>query len=201
MSLNRTNPDGGGGLDNLLNSDLKEYFECPICYNIPRRPPIFQCDSGHMICATCKPRVTICPQCRGQYRGQRLYFAERLLEKIPVPCKYSDEGCQVELLLSDITTHEGSCPYGEVECPNLEYGCKTREVRRKMGDHVKVCRFNLVDCPVENCKVRVPKIHTMNHLKSKHKVRQESMLDLASLNQVLLLLLVLSVAINGIFLL
>ena len=66
-----------------------------------RRPPIWQCDHGHMICSTCRPKVRTCHTCRGRYSSeQRLYFAERLLEKVPVACKYSEDGCEMELVPS-----------------------------------------------------------------------------------------------------
>ena len=87
--------------------ELKDYFECPVCLSVPRRPPIWQCDQGHMICSLCRPQVRACPTCRGRYSSeQRLYFAERLLEKIPVACKYSEEGCEVELVPSQMSRHE-----------------------------------------------------------------------------------------------
>jgi len=38
-----------GNVDSISLSDLKDYFECPVCYNVPRRPPIFQCEKGHII--------------------------------------------------------------------------------------------------------------------------------------------------------
>ena len=68
-----------------------------------------------MICSTCRPKVLTCPQCRGSLQpGARLYFAERLLEEVPVPCRFSEEGCQVELPRAKLGRHEGECEYREV---------------------------------------------------------------------------------------
>ena len=57
---------------------------------------------GHLICATCRPRVALCPTCRGSFLpeagGHRLFFAERLLERVPVACAHSEAGCEVELV-------------------------------------------------------------------------------------------------------
>ena len=45
-----SSPDGlvaecvQGWLDSIPLSHLKEYFECPVCFNVPRCPPIFQCE-------------------------------------------------------------------------------------------------------------------------------------------------------------
>ena len=38
------NRDTGCGFDTITLNELKEYFECPVCYVVPRRPPIYQCD-------------------------------------------------------------------------------------------------------------------------------------------------------------
>lgn len=153
-----------------------------------------------MICGTCRPRVHNCPQCRAVYKGHRLYFAERLLEKVPVPCKYNEEGCEVELVWSRLQGHEKECTFGEVECPNTEWGCQENIVRRKVSDHVEGCQFKPVDCPVAGCSTRIGQKFLMRHLAKKHRVKQEGLLDLASLNQILLFLLVASVAINTILL-
>eukprot|EP00091_Calanus_sinicus_P003552 TRINITY_DN13722_c0_g1_i1.p1 TRINITY_DN13722_c0_g1~~TRINITY_DN13722_c0_g1_i1.p1 ORF type:complete len:142 (-),score=43.17 TRINITY_DN13722_c0_g1_i1:78-503(-) len=130
----------------------------------------------------------------------RLYFAERLLEKVPVPCKYNEEGCEVELVWSRLQGHEKECTYGEVECPNTEWGCQENIVRRKVSDHVEGCQFKPVDCPVAECSTRIGQKFLMRHLAKKHRMKQEGLLDLASLNQILLFLLVASVAINTILL-
>jgi len=153
-----------------------------------------------MICGTCRPRVHHCPQCRADYKGHRLYFAERLLEKVPVPCKYSEEGCQVELVWSRLQKHEDECTYGEVECPNTEWGCQENIVRRKIDQHLEGCQFKPVDCPVTECSRRIGQKFLMRHLAKEHKVKQETILDFSSLNQILLFLLVVSVAVNAMFL-
>ena len=122
--------------------DLKRYFECPVCLCVPRNPPIYQCDKvtpnillstlsltlvpppqGHMICSSCRPKVLTCPQCRGRLQpGARLYFAERLLEEVPVPCRFSEEGCQVELPRAKLGRHEGECEYREVGVDIINVG-------------------------------------------------------------------------------
>ena len=38
----------------ISTEDLREYFECPVCFLVPRKPPIYACIRGHMICASCK---------------------------------------------------------------------------------------------------------------------------------------------------
>ena len=45
------------------SSELTSLFECPVCFDYAL-PPIYQCDSGHIICAECWTKVKICPTCR-----------------------------------------------------------------------------------------------------------------------------------------
>lgn len=37
--------------------DLRESVECPVCFNIPRSPPVPCCKNGHFICQRCKSKV------------------------------------------------------------------------------------------------------------------------------------------------
>ena len=40
-----------------LEMDIKE-LECPVCYNIPREFPIPACPAGHVVCKTCRVKVS-----------------------------------------------------------------------------------------------------------------------------------------------
>eukprot|EP00096_Caligus_rogercresseyi_P009048 TRINITY_DN3002_c0_g1_i1.p1 TRINITY_DN3002_c0_g1~~TRINITY_DN3002_c0_g1_i1.p1 ORF type:complete len:483 (+),score=143.23 TRINITY_DN3002_c0_g1_i1:44-1492(+) len=66
----------------LNNEELQEIegeLECPVCMDISR-PPIYQCEEGHIICSTCKPLLTNCPHCASKYSEPaiRCRFAEKL---------------------------------------------------------------------------------------------------------------------------
>ena len=52
-------PSGAGS-----NSELAALFECPVCYDYVL-PPILQCQSGHLVCSSCRSKLTLCPTCRG----------------------------------------------------------------------------------------------------------------------------------------
>ena len=62
--------------------ELEQELECPVCMEISR-PPIYQCEEGHIICATCKPILTQCPSCSNAYSNPviRCRFAEKLSER------------------------------------------------------------------------------------------------------------------------
>lgn len=42
-------------------------FECPVCMDY-MMPPYLQCQSGHLVCGNCRPKLTCCPTCRGPVR-------------------------------------------------------------------------------------------------------------------------------------
>ena len=49
---------------NSSTSDLASLFECPVCFDYVL-PPILQCQSGHLVCSHCRPKLSCCPTCRG----------------------------------------------------------------------------------------------------------------------------------------
>lgn len=88
-----TSPETGQGgksikkLSEIEQSDelreIERELECPVCMDIAR-PPIYQCEEGHIICANCKPLLTECPHNCGKKYSEpaiRCRFAEKLAEK------------------------------------------------------------------------------------------------------------------------
>ena len=154
-----------------------------------------------MICSSCRPNVVICPQCRGRFSGgHRLYFAERMLEKVPIMCKYADKGCDVELVSVKMIKHEAVCPHAEVECDNTEWGCRDLVPRRQLADHTDKCKYKPVQCPVKECQERIAQYFLMRHLTKKHNFKQNGLFDLGTMNCLFLLIFFLSLVINVSFL-
>ena len=61
---------------------LKEDLECPVCLDVPKSLPIYQCSQGHIICNFCYPKVNTCPVCRVTLWPQiRALTAEKILRK------------------------------------------------------------------------------------------------------------------------
>jgi len=61
----------------------KKDLECPVCLEIATTP-IFQCPDSHLICSTCLPKITVCPECRCPYVPpvKRHRYAEKALEEL-----------------------------------------------------------------------------------------------------------------------
>jgi len=186
----------------ISTEEIREYFECPICLLVPRPgTPIFACSQGHMVCNVCRPQIRLCPICRiaiTEENQQRLYFAERLLEdKVPAECKFSEFGCEVELIGYLLMQHEnGKCPFEPVNCDFNHRGCVETVSRAKKFDHVEHCSFRLVDCPIPSCKVQIVKKKLIHHLKEAHGNP-----DTLMSHRTLMILFLLSVLLNVIFML
>ena len=64
---------------NSTNNDLASLFECPVCFDYVL-PPILQCQSGHLVCANCRPKLTCCPTCRGPLGNIRNLGMEKVCQ-------------------------------------------------------------------------------------------------------------------------
>ena len=63
--------------------EVERELECPVCMDVSR-PPIYQCEEGHIICSSCKPLLKVCPHnCGKQYSEPaiRCRFAEKLADR------------------------------------------------------------------------------------------------------------------------
>ena len=65
----------------LTDDDINDLIECPICLTIPYEGPIYQCESGHIVCKDCHPKLKECPQCRCQLGITRALHLEKILDK------------------------------------------------------------------------------------------------------------------------
>jgi len=126
------------GLDDSFLSEL----ECPVCLHIPREGPIPACPVGHILCKRCREGVTICPTCRRpMLKDGTNTLANKMIEKIPHPCKYSQFGCTVKRPLNDLLEHEVKCRERTITCPDL--WCQEEGIQiRKYEEHAKNSKCN-----------------------------------------------------------
>nr|XP_040568446.1 E3 ubiquitin-protein ligase SINAT2-like [Lepeophtheirus salmonis] len=133
--------------------ELKSHLECPVCFNLCRAPPIYQCSAGHMLCSSCHDRVEFCPMCRLPLDSRRLLFAEKLLERLPQKCKFMNQGCDFEDFSSKVQIHEKRCVYAPIECKYTKFGCDVVLVKTAITHHENNCDFITTKCPIQNCTV------------------------------------------------
>ena len=69
-------------IENQIVEKEKE-LECPVCLEVACSP-IFMCSEQHLICSTCRPKLSNCPECRVVYTGKnrRHRYAEKTAEEL-----------------------------------------------------------------------------------------------------------------------
>jgi len=106
----------------MAMAKVRSQLKCPVCFNIPRDLPLPSCPSGHFVCRPCKTRVKDCPTCRQPMPANMTNSAiGALIEHVEHNCKFSDKGCDVQMMLQDLVTHEKQCPERTFNCPL--FGC------------------------------------------------------------------------------
>lgn len=111
-------------LNSTNNQDLASLFECPVCFDYVL-PPILQCHAGHLVCSSCRPKLTCCPTCRGQLGGNiRNLAMEKVASTVMFPCKYQQSGCVASLLHTQKADHEEACEFRPYSCPCPGASCK-----------------------------------------------------------------------------
>jgi len=92
---------------------LKKSVECPICFEVPRKGPVFTCPNGHLVCQKCK--TDSCPTCRVAMGGNKSLLAVAVIENILHDCKFNE--CKETFSLNEIEEHEKLCKHRFVSCP------------------------------------------------------------------------------------
>ena len=68
QSLSLSERNNPGGSENHI---ARRIPECPVCFErFTGQSQVFQCQQGHFVCGTCRPRTHICPTCRGTMIGR-----------------------------------------------------------------------------------------------------------------------------------
>ncbi|KAM7286556.1 E3 ubiquitin-protein ligase Siah1 [Ixodes scapularis] len=104
-------------------SALASLFECPVCFDYVL-PPILQCQNGHLVCSSCRQKLTCCPTCRGPIGNIRNLAMEKVANSVFFPCKYSSTGCPALLSHSEKPEHEETCEFRPYVCPCPGASCK-----------------------------------------------------------------------------
>lgn len=132
---------------------------CPICFDW-FRGEIFQCEEGHMVCATCKPSLPqdLCPTCRVPMGRIRARGAENILSKVTMPCRWKDAGCDKLATKTDRESHEKRCAFYQYWCPfDCDHACGKDE----MTDHIEE----------EHCRCSGMELVQMSHTKLNRLIR------------------------------
>ncbi|XP_007092327.2 E3 ubiquitin-protein ligase SIAH1-like [Panthera tigris] len=105
------------------NNELMSLFECEECFDVVL-PPILQCQGGHLVCGSCRPKLTRCPICLSQLGSFRNLALEKVGDSLLFPCKYASSGCEETLRHTAKADHEDLCKYRPYPCPCPGTSCK-----------------------------------------------------------------------------
>ncbi|XP_072897699.1 E3 ubiquitin-protein ligase SIAH1-like [Hemitrygon akajei] len=116
--------------------ELTSLFECPVCFDYVL-PPILQCQAGHLVCNTCRQKLTCCPTCRGSLTPSiRNLAMEKVASAVLFPCKYASTGCLLTLHHTEKPDHEDACEFRPYSCPCPGASCKWQGSLEQVMSHL-----------------------------------------------------------------
>jgi E3 ubiquitin-protein ligase SIAH1 len=118
-----------------FNNELLSLFECPVCFEFCL-PPILQCESGHIVCSSCRPKLTCCPACRVSLGNIRNLSMEKLANSLQFPCKYFSNGCMQHMAHDKKHEHEDACEFRPFQCPCPGASCKWQGLLDQVMPHL-----------------------------------------------------------------
>lgn len=138
---------------NSVEAEILSDLECPICLEY-MVPPIFQCETGHSFCGTCKSQINECSFCKNPLKGIRNFHLEKITNRIKYHCKYREFDCDFICSSKDIKQHEAECKFGPYKCPFAEYNCCSW--KGKLQHIMEHARFSHEDSILDLDTVNVP---------------------------------------------
>lgn len=117
------------------SAEVLSAFECPVCleYMIP---PYLQCQSGHLVCGNCRPKLQCCPTCRGPTPSIRNLGLEKIANTVKFPCKFNNSGCGLIFHHYDKVDHEETCEFRPYCCPCPGASCKWQGALQEVMPHL-----------------------------------------------------------------
>ena len=101
-----------------------EIFQCSVCKTIPHSK-ILQCSNGHLACAKCSARITVCPVCRAPLdpnvdKRTRALVAEQAIDTMNLDFACTNDGCTYVGPKKDLVEHEELCEFVQFEGVNKD---------------------------------------------------------------------------------
>ena len=86
---------------------MEKILECPICLEIPKSTPIYQCETGHIYCKSCNQNISKCSFCRSKTIKIRALVAEQIIANLFAK-EYCDT-CESMVFVKDLNKHGLDC--------------------------------------------------------------------------------------------
>ncbi|XP_048830112.1 TNF receptor-associated factor 3 isoform X2 [Brienomyrus brachyistius] len=147
-------PLQGGFRDHFVFPPEPKYC-CEACHLVLCNPRQTEC--GHRFCETCiskelsKPHP-VCPADMEPLFEDKIFrdvCCNREIMALKVYCRSEKNGCKEQMTLQQVMDHLNVCPYFEVPCPLGK--CKEQMMRKDMPEHLaRKCKYRESTC--EFCK-------------------------------------------------
>jgi len=121
------------GLPDKDKSDLNDMLECPVCFE-DMCAPIYQCPAGHLLCSSCKAKLSACPACKAGLTDIRNRALEKLAETLTGACAF---GCGEVLKRPEKKEHEEKkCSLRPFSCPTVGSDCDFTGTAVEIAQHM-----------------------------------------------------------------
>uniref|UniRef100_A0A669DH48 TNF receptor-associated factor n=1 Tax=Oreochromis niloticus TaxID=8128 RepID=A0A669DH48_ORENI len=158
-------PLHGGFRDHFVETPEAKYC-CEACRLVLCQPRQTEC--GHRFCNSCicdilsRPNP-VCPADMEPLFRDKIFkdvCCHREIMSLKVYCRSEANGCQEQMSLQQIPDHLNVCPFFEVPCPLGK--CKERMMRKEIPDHLSwKCKQRETTC--EFCSTKMPLTDLQKH--------------------------------------
>uniref|UniRef100_A0A8C4HQ89 TNF receptor-associated factor n=1 Tax=Dicentrarchus labrax TaxID=13489 RepID=A0A8C4HQ89_DICLA len=155
-----------GGFRDLFVETPEAKYCCEACRLVLCQPRQTEC--GHRFCQTCIHDILshpnpVCPADREPLFKDKIFrdvCCHREIMALKVYCRSEANGCQEQMSLQQIPDHLNVCPFFEVPCPLGK--CKERMMRKEIPDHLSwKCKHRETSC--EFCMTKMPMTDLQKH--------------------------------------
>nr|QEF75664.1 TNF receptor associated factor 3 [Larimichthys crocea] len=158
-------PLHGGFRDHFVETPEAKYC-CEACRLVLCQPRQTEC--GHRFCQSCINDILshpnpVCPADMEPLFKDEIFrdvCCHREIMALKVYCRSEANGCQEQMSLQQIPDHLNVCPFFEVPCPLGK--CKERMMRKEIPDHLSwKCKHRETSC--EFCMTKMPLTDLQKH--------------------------------------
>nr|XP_046269875.1 TNF receptor-associated factor 3 [Scatophagus argus]XP_046269876.1 TNF receptor-associated factor 3 [Scatophagus argus]XP_046269877.1 TNF receptor-associated factor 3 [Scatophagus argus]XP_046269878.1 TNF receptor-associated factor 3 [Scatophagus argus] len=158
-------PLHGGFRDHFVETPEAKYC-CEACRLVLCQPRQTEC--GHRFCQSCINDLLshpnpVCPADKEPLFIDKIFrdvCCHREIMALKVYCRSEANGCQEQMSLQQIPDHLNVCPFFEVPCPLGK--CKERMMRKEIPDHLSwKCKHRETSC--EYCMTKMPLTDLQKH--------------------------------------
>lgn len=164
ITQNKATKYHGIAISRVINSEyldsLRDIYKCNICFKIMINPT--DCEKcGHSYCFDCINDFR-CPfSCENSNIRPSSVGIKLILNNLNFRC--DNDGCEENILYSNLINHDFHCEYKLIKCPNLN--CGINLAKKNLQNHIEnECKYTIERC--RYCGYEFPRGEVKNHVES-----------------------------------